>query len=125
VGAFLPLYFWNILMLSLKEILTSYTDSLKPPSVSNGGWALDVYSPISFLLTPGCNIKLPAGFGGLISPQNSSLSHFSVSPGQLIHPEFEGQLTINLIYHGRTQETIKKGDPLCQIVFFNTPRIDD
>lgn len=120
-------------MLSLKEILTSYTDSLKPPSVSNGGWALDVYSPISFLLTPGCNIKLPAGFGlklppgigGLISPKNSSLSHFSVSPGQLIHPEFEGQLTINLIYHGRTQETIKKGDPLCQIVFFNTPRIDD
>lgn len=115
-------------MLSLKSILTKHKDDLKLPTVSNGGWALDVYSPENFLLTPGCNIKLPAGFGlklprgiaGIISPKNSSLSHFSVSPGQLIHPEFDRELTINLIYHGRSTENISAGDPLCQIVLFNT-----
>ena len=120
-------------MLSLKEMLTIYKGDLKAPSISNGGWALDIFSPTSFLLTPGCNIKVPAGFGlklpqgigGIISPKNSSLSHFSVSPGQLIHPEFDKELTINLIYHGRSQESINKGDPLCQIVLYNTFQIGE
>lgn len=118
-------------MLSLKSILSIKDDSVKPPSIANNGWALDVYSPTSFLLTPGCHIRLPAGFGltlphgvaGIISPKNSTPAHFSVSPGQLIHPEFQDELTINMIYHGRTQEKINEGDPLCQIVLFFSPRI--
>ena len=118
-------------MLSLKDMLTIYQENIRAPEITNGGWALDIFSPHSFLLTPGCNIKIPAGFGlflppgigGLLSPKNSSISHFSVSPGQLIHPEFSKELTINLIYHGRSQETIKQGDPLCQLVLFQNPGI--
>lgn len=121
-------------MLSLKEILKVYKNDLKVlPTISNKGWALDIYSPISFTLTPGCHIKLPAGFGlelpegigGIISPKNSSRSHFSVSPGQLIHPEFTGELSINLIYHGRSEDMISEGESLCQIVFFNTLKIGE
>ena len=35
------------------------------------------------------------------------------------------ELTINLIYHGRSQESINKGDPLCQIVLYNTFQIGE
>lgn len=120
-------------MLSLKNILKIFKQDLKQPTISNKGWGLDVYSPISFTLTPGCNIKLDAGFGlelpegigAIISPKNNSTSHFSVSPGQLIHPEFPGELNINLIYHGRSEDKIVQGDPLCQIVFVDMKRIID
>lgn len=110
-------------MLKLSNILTMYKD-IKAPTIENNGWALDVYSPEDFELRPDCNIKikagfglnLPSGIGGLISPKNAAI-HFSVSPGQLIHPEFDGELTINLVYKGRSTEMIRKGDPLCQVVF--------
>lgn len=121
-------------MLSLKNLLKIYKEDLKVhPQIANSGWALDVYSPISFTLTPDCNIKLPAGFGlqlpkgvgGIISPKNSSSSHFSVSPGQLIHPEFPKELSINLRYHGRSEDRINEGDPLCQIVLVNMIQLED
>ena len=75
-------------MLSLKEMLTIYKEDLKAPSISNGGWALDIFSPTSFLLTPGCNIKVPAGFGlklpqgigGIILSLTYSVKSFSDLP---------------------------------------------
>lgn len=120
-------------MLKLDNILTIYNDAVTSPVIANDGWALDVYSPTTFKLTPNCNIKLdagfgltlPAGIGGLISPKNDSPFHFSVSPGQLIHPQFKDELNINLKYHGHNEEHVLKGDLLCQIVFIPMVKITE
>lgn len=111
-------------MLSLKENLHIFNQDIKHPTIGNNGWSLDVYSPTSFELRPECQIKIDAGFGltlpqgmiGLITPKGSNHYHFSVSPGQIIHPEFSKELTLNLTYHGRNNEIVRKGDPLCQIL---------
>lgn len=113
-------------MLTLKDILKVYLSEseFKLPVISNAGWSLDVFSPKDIYVIPEANVQLLAGFGldlpygigGLISPKRSA-PHFSVSPGQLIHPQDDCQLQINLIYHGRSETVIKAGEPLCQIVF--------
>ncbi|AND75272.1 deoxyuridine 5'-triphosphate nucleotidohydrolase [Acinetobacter phage vB_AbaM_ME3] len=117
-------------MLSLKENLHIFNQDIKHPTIGNNGWSLDVYSPISFELRPGCHIKIDSGFGlklpqgmvGLFTPKESSPYHFSVSPGQIIHPEFSSELTLNLTYHGRNNEIVRKGDPLCQILLLSAFR---
>lgn len=119
--------------INLKDILTIYNKDIKSPEIVNGSFALDMFSPETFCLYPECNIKLAAGFGlklpsyigGLITPKNSSFTHFSISPGQIIHPSYDGELTLNLKYHGRDEEVIRKDDPLCQIVFHVMVKINE
>lgn len=117
-------------MLSLKQNLHIFNQDIKHPTIGNNGWSLDVYSPKSFELRPDCHITVNSGFGlilppgmiGLITPKASSHYHFSVSPGQVIHPEFDGELVLNLTYHGRSNEIVREGDPLCQILLLNAFR---
>ncbi len=120
-------------MISLKESLIIFDETIKKPQISNTGWALDVFAPSPIYLQPGCHVKLKAGFGlnlpegigAIISPKNSSREHFDVSPGYVIHPGYKGELDINLIYRGTAVDHVAKGEPLCQITLVHTVGIND
>lgn len=118
--------------LSLKDILIKYPfkNNLlhKDPTISNSGYSLDFYSPDTFYLIPDAFIELPLGFGinipfgyvGLMTSKAKNSIKLSVGPGQIIYPQYEKQLVINLIYIGRTEERVCKGDPLFQVTLIQS-----
>lgn len=113
--------------MDLQNILKVINTSIKSPAVSNGGYSIDVYSPQDLYLIPNAHISIKSGFAlnlpeplvGLLATKANLKDQFMVTTGQLIYPNDDVELNINLKYIGLSTIHIRKDDPLFQITILN------
>lgn len=119
--------------MNLQNILKVINTSIKSPVVSNGGYSLDVFAPTELYLIPNAHISIKSGFSlnlpeplvGLLATKVNLQDQFMVTTGQLIYPNDDVELTINLKYIGLNTTYVRKDDPLFQITILTGNKLND
>lgn len=119
--------------MNLQNILKVINTSIKSPAVSNGGYSIDVFAPQDLFLIPNAHISIKSGFAlnlpeplvGLLATKVNLKDQFMVTTGQLIYPNDDVELNINLKYIGLSEIFIHKDEPLFQIVILNGVKFND
>ena len=119
--------------MNLQNILKVINTSIKSPVVSNGGYSLDVFAPTELYLIPNAHISIKSGFSlnlpeplvGLLATKVNLRDQFMVTTGQLIYPNDDVELTINLKYIGLNTICVRKDDPLFQITILTENKLND
>ena len=102
-----------------------------PPVFTNNGWALDILAPQDlylergkeFCIESGLTISMPRNMKGSILSKLKG--EFSINKGEVIHPEFFGQLELALKYIGHSSDRIPAGTPICQLVLSPVFKAED
>lgn len=119
--------------MDLQNILKVIDTSIKVPTVSNSGYSINVYSPKDLYLIPNAHFSIKSGFAlnlpepliGVLTSKAKLREQFMVTTGQLIYPDDDVELNINLKYIGLSSILIKKDEPLFQITLLNGIKLND
>lgn len=118
--------------MKLDDILLAFSNQIRYPEISNDGYSIDVFAPRDLFLKPGSQYSIDAGFGlnipepyiGLLTTKANIRDEFLFTKGQIIHPNYDKELSINMKYIGLDNLFIKKDEPLFQIVLVQSLKIE-
>ena len=81
------------------------------------GHDLEMWAGESALAHTEENLDIPENICGMVFDKSTYARRFVSAMNTFIDPGFRGNLTLELINHSSEIVRIKKGDPICQIVF--------
>lgn len=104
---------------------------VKSPEVSNGGYSLDIFSPLDFSMPVKTYAKfkssfiidLPENLIGLLSTKAHSSNQLLITSGSVIYPGYKNELQIEIQNVGSGLIEIRKDDPLLQITFLQGTKL--